>query len=86
MTFLNRTAPSGHRVCVHLRTKEMYYTTEFDEASRHGYVNEASDDQHLYWCARTCRAISSRAEDVSLDACRPTRDCYEGLGGSINPS
>ncbi len=76
MTFLNRRAPSGHRVCRKLRCKEMYYRV--DPAPPSALVEESDEDRHVYWCAVTARPLpAAGAGDVDLESCNPTRACYE---------
>ena len=78
MTFLNTRAPSGHRICRDLRCKEMYYRT--DPAPPSALVTDADDDNHVYWCASTCRSLSPEGGDVDLESCGPARDCYRAAG------
>ncbi|MBI4878098.1 MAG: hypothetical protein HY812_00340 [Planctomycetes bacterium] len=75
MTFLNRRAPSGHRVCRHLRCKEMY----FHAPGGDGFAAARAGDEERrdYWCAQTCRPRGPEGAGAALDACAPDRACYE---------
>lgn len=77
MTFLNTRAPSGHRLCRQLRCKEMYYRSDIAPPS--ALVTDPDDDNHIYWCASTCRPHPPRGSegDVDLESCNPSRGCYE---------
>jgi len=78
MTFLNTRAPSGHRICRELRCKEMYYRSEMAPPS--ALVTDGDDDNHIYWCASSCRPMSPQGEDVDLESCHPGRSCYRAPG------
>ncbi len=75
MTFLNRRAPSGHRVCRHLRCKEMYFHAPGGGGA--AAARESDDDRRDYWCRRTCRALGPEGGGADLEACAPQRACYE---------
>lgn len=81
MTFRNHRAPAGHRICRHLRAKEMFYTVTYGAGDPRGHdeglVTDPELDRHDYWCARTCRARGPKGDVAALEECAPDRDCYE---------
>ena len=80
MTFLNSRAPSGHPICCHLRTKEMFYTvvpggSDYDPGR--AKVTDPEQDDHIYWCTKTCRRRGPGGVPACLESCAPSRACYE---------
>lgn len=58
-------------VCVHLRTKKMYYRDGTAEA-------DPGSDAHPYvWCMRTMGLIGPDDGLAAARHCRPGRECYE---------
>ncbi|MFH0944958.1 MAG: hypothetical protein V2A76_07145 [Planctomycetota bacterium] len=79
MTFLNSRAPSGHRICSHLRTKEMFYNASLgspDLDPGRARVTDPDQDDHIYWCTKTCRNRGPGGVPAGLDSCAPSRECY----------
>ncbi len=76
MSLANVPAPSGHRLCRHLRSKEMYYATaEMVERAR---ANPAAAFEGKYfWCLKTFKAEGPEGEPCGAEECPPTRACYE---------
>jgi len=80
MTYLNSRAPSGHRICRHLRAKEMFYTSVAGNAGvdpgRAKVIDPELDDHH-YWCTKSCRPRGPFGDEACLEGCSPERRCYE---------
>ena len=77
MTFLNTRAPAGHRICRHLRCKEMYYTSEVETEREQARITDPDEDDRLYWCTKTCRPLGPEGKEANLHDCDPERSCYE---------
>jgi hypothetical protein len=60
-------------VCVHLRTKKMYYQDGTDA------VDLTTDTHPYYWCLQTMNQIGPDDGLVALRHCQPGRACFEGL-------
>ena len=79
MSLMNVPAPSGHRLCRHLRCKEMYYTAH-EEA---GGAERARPDpatafaNKYFWCLRTFKADGPEGAPCGPEECPPGRSCYE---------
>jgi|JI10StandDraft_1071094.scaffolds.fasta_scaffold3555465_2 hypothetical protein len=76
MTFLNTRAPAGHKLCIHLRAKEMYYTQVVRPANDDSLLKPGEHDRNHYWCLKTCTPLGPGARPLSMDACGPDRECY----------
>lgn len=76
MSFANLRAPSGHRLCRHLRCKEMYVN---DAASleRAQQEPERAFENKYFWCLKTFTARGPENEQCGAEECRPSRACYE---------
>lgn len=60
-------------VCVHLRTKKMYYQDGTDP------VDLSADTHPYFWCMQTMDQIGPDDGLVAQRYCRPGRACFEGL-------
>jgi|SoiMethySBSTD1v2_1073268.scaffolds.fasta_scaffold947517_2 hypothetical protein len=76
MTFANLRAPSGHRLCRHLRCKEMYYT-DAAAIERARQDPEHAFDGKLFWCLKTSRSWGPDGTTCGAEECPPNRECYE---------
>jgi len=63
-------APRGP-VCVHLKTKKMYYRDGLSE------TDLESDSHPYYWCMLTMGQIGPDDGLAAARYCRPGRKCYE---------
>ena len=76
MSLMNVPAPSGHRLCRHLRCKEMYYSsTGADDEARANPAKAFADK--IFWCMKTYKADGPEGELCGAEECPPTRACYE---------
>ena len=53
MRFPRTRAPAGHRLCKHLRCKEMYYEVPDIPHADAEPEPDGVEDGHVYWCLRT---------------------------------
>jgi hypothetical protein len=74
--FGNLPAPSGHRLCRHLRCKEMYVA---DPAlvERALADPERAFENKYFWCLKTSAAQGPENEPCGAEECPPSRACYE---------
>ena len=76
MSFANLRAPSGHRLCRHLRCKEMYYNVPESLERAKENPTRAFEHKH-FWCLKTFKAESPDGATCNAEECKPTRSCYE---------
>jgi len=76
MSFANLPAPSGHRLCRHLRCKEMYYTSQ-EQLARARTDLSAAFESRVFWCLKTYQAEGPGGGRCGAEECPPTRACYE---------
>jgi hypothetical protein len=62
-------------VCVHLRTKKMYYREGTEDA------DPGSDTHPYFWCMLTMGLIGPDDGLAAARHCRPGRECYEDKEG-----
>jgi hypothetical protein len=60
-------------VCIHLRTKKMYYQEGYDG------VDLATDSHPYYWCVQTMDQTGPDDGMVAARHCRLGRTCFEGV-------
>ena len=73
----NLRAPSGHRLCRHLRCKEMYYSVAADSLPPEKLDPTHAFEGKLFWCMKTWRSLGPGNEACGAEECPPTRECYE---------
>jgi hypothetical protein len=76
MSFMNLRAAAGHRLCRHLRCKEMYYTSQEQLERARADPAKAFENKH-FWCLKTFTAFGPSNESCDADSCNPQRGCYE---------
>lgn len=76
MSFSNLRPTAGHRLCRHLRCKEMYYSSEEQLARWRANPDQALENR-AYWCLKTFTAMGPENEPCDATKCDPERGCYE---------
>lgn len=76
MRLANTPAPSGHRICRHLRCKEMYLT-HADPSAQPKKTPEQAWAEKAFWCLKTFQAFGPDRENCGAEECPPSRSCYE---------
>jgi hypothetical protein len=71
-------APTRHPICMHLRTKKMYYAANAVEAEEELIMSSA---HQTFWCMHTMTDTGPDDGYVEHQRCRPGRRCYEPVGG-----
>ena len=61
MSFANLRPAAGHRLCRHLRSKEMYYSSE-EQLARWRADPEQALAGRAYWCLKTFTAMGPENE------------------------
>jgi hypothetical protein len=69
----DETAAQPIAVCIHLRTKKMYYQEGCES------TDPAMDTHPYYWCMQTMNQIGPDDGLVAMRHCQPGRDCFEGV-------
>jgi hypothetical protein len=61
-------------LCLHLRTKKMYYEVYDD-----GTGTAGTGDNANYWCGKTMGVVGPDDGFVGKQECARGRDCYQGV-------